>query len=66
MRVCDRCGLVDPKYHNVYVGRKCCDMCEMCNKDLEKLKDVFNSIEKNFMKNKTLKHIDLQWEDHND
>lgn len=38
-------------------------MCEMCNKELEKLEDVFNSIEKTFMKNKTLKHIDFQWED---
>lgn len=61
MRICDRCGCPDPTYKNVYVGGRCHDLCEPCNKELEKLEKVFNSIECNFMKNKTLKHIDVDW-----
>ena len=63
MRICDRCGCPDPKYHNVYVAHKSCDMCERCNKELEKLEKVMNSMEKTFMKNKNLKDISFIWED---
>lgn len=62
MRICDRCGCPDPTYHNVYVGGRGHDMCAICNKDLEELEKVMNSMEKTFMKNKNLKHIDFQWE----
>ena len=61
MRICDRCKMPDPMYHNVYVGGRGRDLCEPCNKELEELEKVFNSIECNFMKNKTLKHIDVDW-----
>lgn len=63
MRVCDRCKAPEPKYHKVYVGGKCRDLCEPCNKELAELEEVFISMEQTFMKNKTLKHIDFQWID---
>lgn len=63
MRICDRCRCPDPDYCNVYVGNKNRDICKKCYNDYEELRDVFDSIEKNFMSNKNLKHIDFIWED---
>lgn len=63
MRVCDRCRCPDPMYTNVYIGGRVHDICANCHKEYDELTNVFESIEKDFMKNKTLKHIDFQWED---
>lgn len=61
MRVCDRCNKPNPRYC-MYIGGKNRDICDRCNKEYEELKDIFESIEKDFMRNKTHKHIDFHWE----
>lgn len=65
MRICDRCRIPDPKYHNIYICGISRDLCECCNKDYEELTEVFNSMEQTFLKNKTLKHVDFQWVEDN-
>lgn len=49
-------------YTNVYIGGRVRDICANCHKEYEELTVIFESIEKDFMKNKTLKHIDFKWE----
>lgn len=62
MLVCDRCRCADPKNHNIYIFGYACDLCDKCNKEYAELTEVFNSMRREFLKNKTLKHIDFQWE----
>lgn len=62
MRVCDRCRMPDPKYHNVYIAGKNRDICENCRKEFDELEEVIESMERTFIKGKKLKHIDFQWE----
>lgn len=63
MRVCDRCRTPDPKHHNIYILDRSRDLCDKCLKDYVELKEVFDSMELDYIKGKTLKHIDFQWED---
>jgi len=63
MRVCDRCRKPDPKYHNIYIGGLGRDLCVECNKDYEELTEIYDSMDLEFINNKTLKHIDFIWED---
>lgn len=63
MRICDRCSCPNPKYHNIYICGIGRDICNECNRKYEKLTEVFDSMEREFMENKTLKHIDSKWED---
>lgn len=62
MRVCDRCRCPEPMYTNVYIGGKVRDICANCHKEYEELTVIFESIEQDFMENRTLKHINLNWE----
>lgn len=62
MRICNRCRCPDPMYTNVYIGGKVCDICANCHKELTELTELFDSMEREFMYNKTLKHIDSKWE----
>lgn len=61
MIICDRCKKNDAKY-KTYVGDRYVALCDSCHKDCEEMMNVFIGIEKTFMKNKTLKHIDVNWE----
>ena len=63
MRVCDRCRCPDPYYKNYYFCGKNCDLCESCMKEYRELTEVIDSMEQTFLKGKTLKHIDFQWEE---
>lgn len=60
MRICDRCRKGHVMY-TAYVGDGNKELCSKCYKDLEELHIVFGEMEKSFMKNKTLKHIDVDW-----
>ena len=60
MRICDRCRKNRAIYKN-YVGGGQFDLCEKCDKELAKMHIVFGEMEKTFMKNMTLKHIDCDW-----
>lgn len=62
MRVCDRCRCPDPKNYNIYILGQARDLCDNCYKEHIELKEVFDSMEREFIKNKTLKHIDFYWE----
>lgn len=62
MLVCDRCRCPDPKNHNIYIFGYARDLCDNCNKEYAELTEVFNSMRREFLKNKTLKHIEYYWE----
>ena len=63
MRICDRCRMPDPTHVNYFMLDKTRDLCEFCFKDYQELQEVFNEMERTFLKGKNLKHIDFQWED---
>lgn len=60
MLICDRCRK-NPSIYKTYVGGGQSDLCEKCDKELTKMHIVFGEMEKEFMKNKTMKHIDVDW-----
>lgn len=60
MEICDRCRKNPPMY-KPYVGGGQCVLCKKCELELEDMHIVFGEMEKTFMKNKTLKHIDVDW-----
>lgn len=63
MRVCDRCRCPDPSHIDMFMWNRSHDLCENCYKDYKEITEVFESMEQTFIKGKTLKHIDFQWED---
>lgn len=60
MVICDRCRKNEPMF-KPYVGNSQYVLCDKCFRELNNMRIVFGEMEKTFMKNKTLKHIDVDW-----
>ena len=61
MDICDRCRKNKPKYICNVSSFPQVVLCEKCSRELDEMRDIFDDIEKEFMLNKTLKHIDVNW-----
>lgn len=60
MEICDRCRKNTPRYR-YYVYQHQAVLCDKCERELDKMRIMFGEMEKEFMKNKTLKHIHVDW-----
>lgn len=60
MEICDRCRKNKPKYR-CYVSSSQTVLCTKCQKELDEMRIMFGEMEKTFMKNYTLIHLNCDW-----